>query len=287
VNRIGISGWTYAPWRGVFYPDDLTQKRELEYASRQFRSIEINGTHYSLQRPTTFRRWYEETPEDFVFSVKGSRYITHIRRLKNVGQPLANFFASGVLTLREKLGPFLWQLPPSLRFDADVLTAFLKLLPPTTTAAAKLARQHDDSLKARADLQPGPRRRLRHCMEVRHESFMVPEFFALLRRYKVAFVFADTAGKWPYAEDLTSDFVYIRLHGDKKIYVSGYTPEALDCWAGRIKSWNRGRQPRDARLVTPRAEATRQKRDVYVYFDNDLKVKAPEDSRELARRLGS
>lgn len=286
MNRIGISGWTYAPWRGVFYPDDLAQKNELEYASRQFNSIEVNGTHYALQRPVTFRKWYEQTPEGFVFSIKGSRYITHIRRLKEVEKPLANFFASGVLALREKLGPFLWQIPPSLKFDADILSTFLQLLPRTTEAAAHLARRHDSALKARAHLQPGPDHPLHHCLEVRHDSFMVPEFFDLLRKYKVAFVFADTAGKWPYAEDLTSDFVYIRLHGDQQIYVSGYTQDALDHWAQRIRSWNRGAQPRDAKLVTPRGKATRLKRDVYVYFDNDVKVKAPENARDLARRLG-
>lgn len=286
MNRIGISGWTYAPWRGVFYPEDLAQKNELEYASRQFNSIEVNGTHYALQRPVTFRKWYEQTPEDFIFSIKGSRYITHIRRLKEVDKPLANFFASGVLALREKLGPFLWQIPPSLKFDADTLSTFLQLLPRTTEAASHLACRHDSALKARAHLQPGPDHPLRHCLEVRHDSFMVPEFFGLLRKYGVAFVFADTAGKWPYAEDLTSDFAYIRLHGDQQIYVSGYTEDALDHWAQRIRSWNRGAQPRDAQLVTPRHEATRLKRDVYVYFDNDVKVKAPENARDLARRLG-
>jgi uncharacterized protein YecE (DUF72 family) len=269
--RIGISGWTYAPWRGVFYPPDLSHSMELGYASRQFNSIEINGTHYSLQRPEVFRRWYEQTPEGFIFSIKGSRYITHLRRLKDVEVPLANFFASGLLGLKEKLGPFLWQFPPSFRFDAALMKAFLRLLPKTTSSAAKLASRHDEKVKGRALLKAGGNRRLRHCLEIRHTSFLVPEFFDLLRKHHMAFVFADTAGRWPYAEELTTDFVYIRLHGDKQLYVSGYTAEALESWAGRIRSWRCGEQP------------GAKGRDIYVYFDNDVKVRAPFDARELYR----
>lgn len=276
--RIGISGWTYAPWRGVFYPVGLSHAKELGYASRQFNSIEINGTHYSLQRPEVFRRWYDQTPEGFVFSVKGSRYITHLRRLRDVEIPLANFFASGVLGLEEKLGPFLWQFPPGFRFDADVMNGFLKLLPKTTSRAAKLAARHDEKVHGRSLLKTSGNRRLRHCLEVRHSSFLVPEFFSLLRRYHVAFVFADTAGKWPYAEELTSDFVYVRLHGDRQIYVSGYTAEALQSWADRIRSWRDGEQ----HGAKGRAR-TQGSRDVYVYFDNDVKVRAPFDARELRR----
>ncbi len=278
--RIGISGWTYPPWLGVFYPKGLAQARELEYASRQFRSIEINGTHYSLQRPEVFRRWYDQTPEDFVFSIKGSRCITHLRRLRDVEISLANFFASGVLGLEEKLGPFLWQFPPSFRFDLKIMEEFLRLLPRTTAAAAKLGAHHDEKLQGRSLLKTRRNRRLRHCFEIRHSSFLVPEFFDLLRENRMAFVFADTAGKWPYAEELTTDFVYIRLYGDKKIYVSGYTPEALKSWAERIRSWREG-DPR-----TPRARGNSERRctrDVYVYFDNDVKVRAPFDARDLCR----
>lgn len=284
--HIGISGWTYAGWRGVFYPEHLPHRQELAYASRHFRSIEVNGTHYALQRPGIFRRWHKETPEQFLFSVKASRYITHLKRLRDIEIPLANFFASGVLALGEKLGPFLWQLPPNLSFDREQLETFLALLPHSTIAAARLARKHDATMKGRAWTRPGPRRRLRHCLEVRHESFLTPEFFALLRRHKVAFVFADTAGKWPYAEDLTGDFAYIRLHGDKELYVSGYTEAALGRWAKRIARWAEGGQPRDARLVTPRNRAKRQKRDIFVYFDNDAKVKAPGDAAALRKILG-
>lgn len=287
MSRIytGISGWTYPGWRGVFYPRGLPHRRELEYASRQLRSIEINGTHYSLQRPETFQRWHDETPRRFLFSVKGSRYITHIKRLKNIEKPLANFFASGVLALREKLGPFLWQLPPSLKFDPGHIGVFLSLLPHSTWEAARLARRHDATVTGRAWMKATPRRRLRHCLEVRHESFMVPEFFDLLRRHKVAFVFADTAGKWPYAEDLTAGFAYLRLHGDKKIYVSGYTQKALARWAKRILRWKSGGQPRDAVLVTPRNRARKTPKDVFIYFDNDTKVKAPADAKRLRAML--
>lgn len=283
--RIGISGWTYAGWRGVFYPEELTQKKELEYSSRQFPSIEINGTHYSLQRPSTFRKWHDETPEDFVFSVKGSRYISHLKRLKDIEVPLANFFAQGVLCLGEKLGPLLWQLPPNFKFDAGKLEAFFRLLPRSTAEAKRLMRRA--SLEGGSASGAARGLALRHCLEVRHESFVTPEFFELLREHRIAFVFADTAGKWPYAEDLTSDFVYIRLHGDKKLYESGYGRAALQGWAKRIRRWAAGGQPRDAKLVSPRKRAGRHRRDVFVYFDNDAKVKAPGDARMLRKLVGS
>ena len=226
--RIGISGWRYVGWRGKFYPKGLPQHRELEFASGTFNSVEINGSFYSLQRSSSYQRWYSDTPDDFVFSVKGARFITHMKKLRDVETPLANFFASGVLALRGKLGPILWQLPPNFGWDPERLTRFFKMLPRNTAQAAKLAKKHDDKLKTRAwmkiDPAAGP---LRYAVEVRHPSFMVPEFFALLRKHKIAFVFADTAKKWPYAEDLTADFVYIRLHGDKELYVSGYNNKAL------------------------------------------------------------
>jgi uncharacterized protein YecE (DUF72 family) len=283
--RIGISGWTYAPWRGVFYPEDLAQREELAYAARTFSSIEINGTHYSLQRPESFLRWKESTPPGFVFSVKASRYITHMRRLRDIATPLANFFASGPLALGPKLGPILWQFPPSFRFDSARMDDFFARLPHTTHAAAELARRRDDRMRDREWLKPGANRRIRHCVEIRHESFMDPEFFRILRRHRVAFVFADTAGKWPYAEDLTSDFFYLRLHGDAKLYESGYTPRALDHWAERIRAWCEGRPAADARVVSPQKK-TRPVRAGFVYFDNDMKVKAPRDALAIAKRLG-
>src|SRR5262245_13887401 len=206
--RIGISGWRYAPWRGVFYPPGWPMARELQYASRQLRSVEINGSFYSLQRPYNYRSWHEETPDDFVFAVKGGRLITHMKRLGDVDVPLANFFASGVLRLAVKLGPILWQLPPLLRFDPDRLAAFFERLPRDTHAAAALARLHDHRLDGRAWTRAEADRPIRHALEVRHPSFIDPAFVRLLRRHRIALVVADTAGKWPFMEDVTADFVY-------------------------------------------------------------------------------
>lgn len=282
---IGISGWRYPPWRGVFYPPKLTQARELEYASRALPSIEINGSFYALQRPESYAAWYEATPSGFVFSVKGNRYITHILRLKDIEKPLANVFASGVFNLREKLGPFLWQFPPSFRFDPERIERFFKLLPHNTDQALKLARRRDANMKGRSRLAIDQNRPLRHAMEIRHSSFIDPAFVALLRQYNVALVVADTAGKWPYCEDVTSDFLYLRLHGDKELYASGYSDAALDRWAERIRAWSAGGEPDDAQRIAGKSVALKS-RDVYCYFDNDIKVKAPFDARRLIEKLG-
>jgi len=284
--RIGISGWTYPPWRGIFFPAGLVQKRELDYASRQVNSIEINGSFYSLQTPKSYQKWYDATPEGFVFSVKAARFITHIRRLGNVATPLANFFASGVLCLKEKLGPILWQLPPSLRYDADRLEEFFRQLPRNTHEAAKMARRHDDKIKGKAMLRTDKKRPLRHAMEVRHKTFQCPEFIQQLRKHDVALVIADTAGKWPFMEDVTSDFIYVRLHGDEELYASGYTPKALKQWADKITHWICGKTPAHAKLAAARSKAKPAKRDVFVYFDNDVKVRAPFDAMSLAHNLG-
>ncbi|MFL6593744.1 MAG: DUF72 domain-containing protein [Luteimonas sp.] len=284
--RIGISGWRYAPWRGVFYPKGLTQRAELEFAARCFASIEINGSFYSLQSPDSYSTWHEATPEDFVFAVKGPRYLTHILRLRNLDKPLANFLASGVLRLQAKLGPILWQLPPTFRYDADVVESFLASLPRSSAAALSIARRRDiERMRGRSALSIDEDRPLRHAIEVRHDSFRDADFLAQLRRHNVALVVADTAGKWPYMEDVTADFVYIRLHGDAELYVSGYSEAALDRWAARIDAWSRGGEPADAeRIGGPWAKHKR--RDVYCYFDNDAKVHAPFDALELMRRLG-
>jgi len=270
--RIGISGWTYAPWRGNFYPPGLLQADELSYASRQVDTIEINGTFYGLQRPDAFARWYDETPEGFVFAVKGPRFITHIRRLRDVETPLANFFASGVLRLEEKLGPVLWQFPPTFRFSAERLDPFFAQLPRDTEAAAALAEHRSEWLADRAWAKTAQRRELRHAIEIRHQSFLDPAFIALLRRHRVALVFADSVS-WLYAEDVTADFVYLRLHGAEELYASGYSDEALDHWAARIKLWAAGPDP-----------TGQIPRDVYAYFDNDAKVRAPVDARSLRAR---
>ena len=281
--RIGISGWRYPPWRGVFYPAALPQRQELEYASRVFDSIELNGSFYSLQRPENYSAWRGDTPGDFVFSIKGGRYITHLRRLKEVEKPLANFFASGLFRLGPKLGPILWQFPPQLPFLAERFESFFALLPKTTGEALRLARRRDQRMTGRAALSIDQDRPLRHAVEVRHESFRAPEFIALLRRYGLALVVADTAGKWPLLEDLTADFVYVRLHGDEELYVSGYTDAALRRWAERIEAWRRGTEVEDAVHASPLLARPRRSRDVYVYFDNDAKVHAPFDAAALSR----
>jgi uncharacterized protein YecE (DUF72 family) len=264
---IGISGWNYPGWRGDFYPPGLPHRRELEYASHRLSSIEINGSFYSLQRPSSYQTWYEQTPNDFVFAVKGPRFVTHMKKLSDIETPLANFFASGVLRLREKLGPVLWQLPPMLGFNPDRLASFFAQLPRTMQQAAWLAERHDERLDGRAWTTTDIDRPLRHALEVRHSSFQVPSFVELLARHDVALVTADTAGRWPFLVDQTSDFAYARLHGDEELYVSGYSDEALDVWAQRVRQWSVG------------------SRDVYVYFDNDVKVRAPYDAMALARRL--
>lgn len=283
--RIGISGWIYPPWRGIFYPEGLAQKKELEFASGKFSSIEINGSFYSLQRPSSWKAWYSSTPPEFVFSVKGGRYITHIFRLREVKIPLANFFASGLLSLEEKLGPILWQLPPSLIYKPDELETFLNLLPTTSKAASRLAKEHDSKVSGHAVLKTNDDRPLRHAMEVRHPSFRCAEFVEQLRRHQVALVVADTAGKWPFMEDVTSDFIYARLHGDEELYVSGYTPSALAEWARKIRSWSHGKVPQGSALTAQRTPRSMKGRDVYVYFDNDVKIRAPYDAMDLAHRL--
>lgn len=282
--HIGISGWRYTPWRGDFYPEGLKQRQELAYASRAVSSIEINGSFYALQTPQRYLGWYAETPEHFTFSVKAPRYITHVKRLQDIEEPLANFYASGVLGLADKLGATLWQFPPSFKFDEQRFGHFLSLLPSTFAAARRLATEATRGEKPGKLGVPG-RTRLRHAVEIRHSSFACEEFIALLRKYKVALVVADTAGKWPLLEDVTSDFLYLRLHGDKKLYSSGYSEDALTFWEKRVRSWNSGAQPRDARKVTKKAPGKRSSREVFCYFDNDIKVRAPYDARRLLEKL--
>jgi uncharacterized protein YecE (DUF72 family) len=284
-TRIGISGWTYAPWRGTFFPRGWPQKKELAYAAAHVRSIEINGTFYSLQRPSSYATWHDETPDDFLFSVKGPRFITHIKRLNNVVAPLGNFFASGILRLNDKLGPILWQLPPSTHYKPERLAEFFKRLPRSTREAAVFARHHDHRLKARAWMRAHADRPLRYALEVRHSSFVNREFITLLREHNIGLVVADTAGKWPLLMDVTSDFVYVRLHGDTELYASGYTPEAIRTWATRVAAWSRGADAPDVRLIAePPIKTT--SRNVFVYFDNDVKTHAPFDAMALAHALG-
>jgi uncharacterized protein YecE (DUF72 family) len=284
-TRIGISGWRYEPWRGVFYPKGLQQRRELEYASRQMNSIEINGTFYSLQRPASFKKWYDETPDDFIFAVKGPKYLTHMKKLTDIRQPLANFFASGVLLLGKKLGPILWQFPQWFQYDHDRFSDFLKLLPRSSKKASEFAQEHNLTKDDWIWTEAAARTKIRYAFEPRHPSFFSEDFVTLLRKHNAALVFADTAGKWPYSEDLTADLIYCRLHGSKELYASGYTNEELARWAARIKKWKVGKQPSDARLITKEKFKPNEPRDVYVYFDNDIKVHAPFDAISLAKKL--
>ncbi|MDB5747283.1 MAG: hypothetical protein JWP72_2131 [Massilia sp.] len=285
--HIGISGWRYVPWRGVFYPGGLAQARELDYASRQLPTIEINGSFYSLQRPESYASWYRATPPGFLFAVKGNRFITHMLKLNDIEAPLANVMASGVFELRDKLGPFLWQFPPMVRFDPERFERFFSLLPQDTEAALALASRYQPRMEGKVSLAMDQKRPMRHAVEIRHESFRDARFIALLRKYNIALVVADTAGRWPYIEDVTADFVYIRLHGDKELYASGYDDEAIALWASRIRAWSTGRQPEEGFRVSPEAPSARGSRDVYCYFDNDIKVHAPYDAQRLIAALGA
>lgn len=284
---VGISGWTYPPWRGNFYPDGLPQRLELAYASRRFNAVEINGTFYSLQKPSSFEGWYDQTPAGFVFALKGNKYITHDQRLKEPRGPLANFFASGPLCLKEKLGPFLWQLPPNLPFDAGRVRAFLELLPHDTFALTRLAENHDAWMSDKAHLEPDAKRAVRHAMEFRHESFLCEEFVGLLREFNIALVVADAASKFPTAEDVTADWVYVRLHGAREMYKGGYRPEEIEAWAKKIETWRAGGEPAEARRIAGPGEKKSDERDVYVFFDNTAeKEYSPLNARSMAERLG-
>lgn len=265
---VGTSGWRYASWRGDFYPDGLVQRRELEYLASQMNAVEFNGSFYSLQRPSTYQRIVDDTPGRFTVSVKGSRYITHMRRLGDIDVALANFLASGVLALGSKLGPLLWQLPPSLSYDDRLLSAFLDRLPRTTRDAAAAARHHDDKVKPdRTLVEALVDAPIRHVLEARHTSFAAPEALALLRKQDVALAVSDTPGKWPCFEEVTTDLMYVRLHGHTELYASGYSATSLDEWAEKVRRW------------------LDEGMDVHVYFDNDSRGRAPHDAVALLGRL--
>jgi uncharacterized protein YecE (DUF72 family) len=259
--RVGIGGWVFAPWRGTFYPKGLAQARELSFASRQLTSIEINGTFYGAQKPASFRRWHADTPEDFVFSVKGPRYATHRRALGEAAPSIERFFNSGVLELREKLGPVLWQFPPFQRFDESGFEAFLALLP--------------HRLEERA---------IRHVVEVRHASFATPAFIALLRKHGVAAALVDTDGHVPLT-DVTADFVYARLRRTQADEPEGYPALALEQWAARFRPWAAGGVPKDVKPIAPAPQGAKQPRDVFIYFINGAKERAPAAAMALIEAL--
>ena len=282
--RIGTSGWSYPSWRGPFYPKGLPHRLELDYASRRLDSIEVNRSFYALLEPETYSRWYEQTPSRFRFAIKASRFITHSKKLRDVEAPLANFLASGVLRLGAKLGPIVWQLPESLRFDEDRFGRFLRMLPHDTERAAALALRHDDRLEGRSWPRSDRRRRLRHALEVRSEALVTPGLASLARRHGVALVVSDAAD-WPRTEELTAGFVYVRLHGSRRTYASRYSDGELDGWAEKLSAWNRGEEPPRPRRIIGREPPKRKTRDVYVYFDNDQNAHAPEDALRLRARL--
>jgi uncharacterized protein YecE (DUF72 family) len=259
--RVGIGGWTFEPWRGVFYPDGLAQKRELEYASRQVTSIEINGTYYGSQKPESFARWHDETPAGFVFSLKGPRFTTNRRVLAEAGPSIERFLGSGVMELKDKLGPINWQFMPTKKFDPDDFEAFLKLLP---------ARHQG--------------RALRHVVEVRHDSFKVPSFVGLLRKYGAAVVLTDHED-YPEFSDVTAPFVYARLQRSSESVETGYTADALGTWAKRARVLAQGGVPDDLQPVDPNPAKRATDRDVFVYMINGFKPKAPAAAMALLRKL--
>lgn len=283
--RIGTSGWSYPRWRGDFYPAGLAHHGELGYLAQHLRTVEVNASFYGLQRPETYRAWAEQVPDDFVFAVKGSRYITHLKRLTDPETALANFFASGLLALGRTLGPVLWQLPENLPLDLPRLAAFIALLPHSTESAARLAGRHDARVEGRAFLEPDGDRPVRHAVEVRHDSYLDTGFVELLRTAGVALVVSDGAGEWPMLADVTAEFCYLRLHGPRLLYAGGYSAAELDTWATRIRAWTAGSAPPDLPTVTGQPPHEPDGRDVYVYFDNDSDGRAPFDAADLATRL--
>ncbi|MFP4148145.1 MAG: DUF72 domain-containing protein [Nitriliruptoraceae bacterium] len=282
--RIGVSGWDYDSWRGSFYPDDLPKRDELGYAGEHFDLIEINATFYRLASPERFAAWRDAVPSGTVLAVKGSRFITHDKKLADVRTPLANLLASGILELGSALGPVLWQLPEQRHFDADRIERFLAALPHDTDHAAELARGHDDRVSDVA-YGPGGNHRMRHVLEVRHPSWLCPEMVAIARRHGVALAISD-ATAWPTTEEVTAGFVYARLHGPGALYASGYSEEQLRSWAGRIARWRAAEEPADAERITDREPPPRKERDVYVAFNNDKDGHAPRDASRLRALLG-
>ena len=260
--HVGIGGWTFAPWRGVFYPDGLPHAKELSYAARRLSSIEINGTFYRTQTPATFRKWASEAPDGFIFSVKGPRYVTHRSELKGGGESIERFLNSGVIELGDRLGPLLWQFPPFKKFDEADFGSFLELLPKDFHGS-----------------------RLRHVVEVRHASFCVPEFVRLLRKFETAVVFSEHE-TYPAIADVTSDFVYLRLQKGDDTIATAYPEEAIADWAARLRGWIGGRAPADLPCVEA-APAKIKLRDIFVYFIHEGKVRAPHAAMALIDRIKS
>lgn len=294
--RIGVSGFRYAHWRGAFYPKGLPQRSELSFMASRVGSIEINGSFYSLQKPSFYRQWCAAVPDNYTFAVKGGRFITHMKKLRNVEPALANFFGSGVLCLGKSLGPILWQFPENMPCDLARFEAFFELLPHTAAAAASFAVEHHHHTRAieeDAFPEPPPKAALRYAVEIRNPACLNEPLMALLRKHRIAWVIADTAGRFPYSEELTADFAYVRLHGDTQLYASGYGRQAIARWAQRIEQWSEGSEPAGGVAKRPGADAhaklekRRRARDVYVYFDNDGSAHAPHDAIALQAALAA
>jgi uncharacterized protein YecE (DUF72 family) len=258
--RVGVGGWTFEPWRGSFFPKGLPKTRELEHASRKLTSIEINGTYYSTQKPETFRRWAQETPDDFVFSLKANRFATNRRVLAEAAPSIERFIGSGLTELKQKLGPILWQFAPTKRFEEEDFGAFLSLLP-----------RELDGLK------------LRHALEVRHESFCVPAFVTLARQHGAAIVFAHSE-KYPAIADVTADFVYARLQGTREEVPTGYTPEEIKAWSACARAWEKGEVPKGLPRIDERSPK-KGKRDAFIYMISGAKVRAPSAAMALIAAL--
>jgi uncharacterized protein YecE (DUF72 family) len=275
--RIGLSGWDYDEWQGGFYPEDLPKRRRLQFTTRRFDTLEVNGTFYSLTSPDACRAWKDAAPPGFVYALKGSRYITHMKRLTDIEASLANFFASGILELGEMLGPVVWQLPRNFAFDAETVDDFLARLPHDTSQAAELAKDHDGRVEE-VSFGDGSHHRLRHVLEVRHESFLQPETARIAQRRRVALCSSHSA-EWPYIEEITAGFAYLRLHGPGELYASSYRD--LDDWAERIESWRGGKTPGPEHRISDLSPPDRKERDVYAYFDNTAEGHAPQNAMRL------
>lgn len=260
--RVGVGGWVFEPWRGVFYPKGLPHKQELAFASRRLTAIEINSTYYSTQSPATFRRWADEAPDGFVFTLKGSRFVTNRRQLAGAKESIQRYVEQGLTELGPKLGPIFWQFAPTKTFDAADFEAFLELLP------------------AEADGV-----RLRHAVEVRHDSFRTPAFISLLRRFNTPAVFADHAS-YPGVPDVTGDFVYARLQTGSDAVETAYPPSELDAWTRRLKVWAEGGRPEDLDAVAPETPADKRPREVFAFIIHEGKVRAPAGAEAIIQRLG-
>lgn len=283
--RIGTSGWAYDSWRKDFFPAKTPRSEFLAYASRVFNSIEIDSTFYGTQPVSRYQNWYESTPDGFLFAIKGSRYITHMLKLKNCEHAVGNFFASGVLALREKLGPVLWQFSAKMPLDFDRFETFAKMLPRDLNEARELGLRHDKKLRRKPYLTVKENLPLRHAFELRNDKFFDKDFLVMLREYNIATVMASTAEKWPLFTDVTANFIYVRMHGEHQLYSGSYNQKTLDKWKHHISFWQKGCTPPELKHYLPAAPDKRL-RPIFMYFDNTEKAQAPVDALRFMKMMG-